>query len=255
MTRHRIGLLSILLPALALLMPTSSEAQDVSRLWAFTPKSGAGPAVAQAIRAHVEYRDALGDPWDWYIYEVEVGEETGKFYAASWNHSWADFDAYDAWENGPAASAHFQATVAPLLDKISNEIMRANHEMEKLPSDPNYVPNLISVTDFYLVPGRQGSFNDAIMKIHEAIVAAGLPWYYTSDFREAGGAGPLFSIAGMGQSWADFADPETPMEQMMIQHYGEEEAMEIFTAFGEGVRRWESFIVRFRPDLSSNRGM
>ena len=254
MRRYRFAFPVLALLALALL-PTSSRAQSVSRIWSFTPKAGAGPAVAEAIRAHTDHRDALGDPWDWDIYEVAVGEETGKFYAASWNHSWADFDAYDAWANGPAASAHFQATVAPLLEKVSNEVTRANEEIAKLPADPNYVPTLINVTDFYLMPGKQMAFNQALRKIHEAIVAADMPFYYSSDSREAGGSGPVVAIASWGRSWADFADPDTSMEAVMIQHYGEEEAMEIFSAFGGSVHHWENFIVRYRPDLSSARGM
>jgi hypothetical protein len=254
MTRYRITFLISVFVALALL-PAVSQAQSVSRLWAFTPKAGAGPAVAEAIRAHVAFRDGLGDPWDWDIYEVEVGEETGKFYAASWNHSWPDFDAYDAWDNGPAAGTHFQATVAPLLEDVSNEIMRSNPDIVKLPTDPNYVPTLLNVTDFYLIPGKQMAFSEAIKKIHEAIVAADMPFYYSSDTRETGGTGPIFSIAGWGQSWADFADPDPSMEQAMVQQYGEEEAMEIFTAFSEAVHHWDSFVVRYRPDLSSARGM
>jgi hypothetical protein len=45
------------------------------------------------------------------------------------------------------------------------------------------------------------------------------------------------------------------MEQVMMETYGEEEATEIFTAFGEAVHHWESFIVRHRPDLSGAGGM
>lgn len=254
MTRYRIAFPFLALLALALL-PVSSGAQTVSRIWSFTPKAGAGPAVAEAIRAHTQYRDALGDPWDWDVYEVAVGEDTGKYYAASWNHTWADFDAYEAWPNGAAASAHFQATVAPLLEKISNEVTRANPEIAKLPSDPSYVPTLINVTDFYLMPGKQMAFSQALAKIHEAIVAADMPFYYSSDSREVGGSGPVYAIAGWGQRWADFVDPDTSMEEVMVQHYGEEEAMEIFTSFGESIHHWESFVVRYRQDLSSARGM
>ena len=45
------------------------------------------------------------------------------------------------------------------------------------------------------------------------------------------------------------------MEQVMMEAYGEEEAMEIFTAFGEAVHHMESFVVRYRADLSNVSGM
>jgi hypothetical protein len=45
------------------------------------------------------------------------------------------------------------------------------------------------------------------------------------------------------------------MEQVMLEKYGEEEGMEIFTAFSEAIHHTESFVVRYRRDLSSGGGM
>jgi hypothetical protein len=254
MTRHRFSFPLLFLLALALL-PATSSAQDLAQFWQFSPKPGNSPAFAEALRAHVEYRKELGDPWSWYVFEMVTGKDYPKFYVASWDHTWADLDAYDAWEGGAAASAHFQATVSPLVEKMSNHFTQSNRQMEKLPDDPNFAPTLVNVTTFFINPAKQGQFNETIMKFHEAIVEADMPFYYSSDFLVAGGEGPVFSIAGHGTSWADFADPDPNMEQVMIEHYGEEEAMEIFTAFGESIHHWDSFIVRARPDLSLISGM
>ena len=70
------------------------------------------------------------------------------------------------------------------------------------------------------------------------------------DLLVAGDSGPAMSIAGFGETWADFADPDPSMEQVMTEAYGEDEAVEFFNTFSEGVDHWESFIVRHRPDLS-----
>jgi hypothetical protein len=239
--------------ALALL-PSATQGQNISQMWEFTPKPGSGPAFEEALKAHIEYRKAQGDPWTWDVYQQAVGPNPGTYYVASWNHTWSDLDAYDAWGAGSEASVHFQASAGPLLENMSNSITQ-DGPISRYPDDPNWAPALVNVTVFYLNPGKQMAFQDALMKFHEAFEESDVDFYYGSDVIVSGGTGPAVSIAGFGDSWADFADPDTPMEQMMAEKYGEDEAQEIFTAFSEGVDHWESFIVRHRPDLSGADGM
>ncbi len=249
MTRHRFAFPFLFIMALALL-PAQTQGQDMSRWWQFKPKAGSGPAFQEAFRAHVEYRKELGDPWSWAVYETVVGEDYGTLHVGSFNHTWADFDAYETWENGAAASAHFQATVSPLVEEMTTNISQANRSFERYYPDPEQVPNYVNVTTFYLNPGKQGQFNENVMKWHEVIEANNMPYYYASNFLAAGGEGPSFTIALFGEGYASFADPDPSMEAAMMEHFGEEEAMEIFTAFGESFHYWENVVVRFRPDLS-----
>lgn len=237
------------------LLPAQAQGQNMSRMWEFTPKMGASGAFVEAIRSHMEYRESLGDPWSWWIYEVVVGEDVGKIIAASWNHTWADFDAYDAWEGGLAAGSHFQANVLPLVEEMTTSIHQGIPEIEKRSEDPNAEHTLVMVQDFYLEPGGQQDFNQALGKFHEAMVAAEVPFYYATSFLVAGGRGPSFTIAGLGGSWADFADPDPNVEQVMVEHYGEEEAMEIFQQFSGAVEYFETTVVRYREDLSNVEGM
>ena len=65
----------------------------------------------------------------------------------------------------------------------------------------------------------------------------------------------MFSIALFGDNWANFAEPDPTMEQVMMDHFGEEEATAIFNGFGESFHHWENMIVRARPDLSLINGM
>ncbi len=236
------------------LFTAPAPAQVVSEIWQFTPRPGVGAGFEEALKAHVQFRKSQNDPWTWQVYQEIVGPDVGKYYVASWNHSWADFDAYDDWAGGPAAGAHFDATLGPLLEDMASSISQ-DGPISRFPDDPNYEPTLINVTEFYLIPGKQQGFQDAIQKFDEAIKGAGMPFYYTSDFLVAGGSGPTFSIAGFGESWAEFADPDPSMEQVMVEAYGEEEATRIFTAFSEAVHHWDSFVVRYRPDLSLLQGM
>lgn len=254
MSRYRFVLSFVFLFMMAL-GARPAEGQEIGRLWKFTPELGQGPAFEAAFAAHMEFRKSQGDPWDWQIYQVVVGEDVGSYYAASWNHEWADFDAYEAFEGGAAMSTHFQATVTPTLKSMTSAITDGAQGISKLPESPDYEVNLINVTDFYLLPGKQGAFNEALRKFDEAIKGAGLPFYYTSDALVSGGSGPVISIAGLGSNWADFAETDPNMEQVMLDTYGEEEAMEIFTSFSDAVHHWESFVVRYRADLSNVSGM
>jgi len=231
------------------LLPAATQGQTISQMWQFTPKAGSGAAFEEALKAHIEYRKSQGDPWTWDVYEEVVGPNPGKLYVASWEHSWSDLDAYDAWGAGGEAGAHFQSTAAPLLEEMTTSISQEG-PISRIPDDPNWAPTLVNVTVFYLVPGKQMAFQDAVMKIDEAIQNADMPFYYGSDLLVAGDSGPAMSIAGFGETWADFADPDPSMEQVMTEAYGEDGAMELFNAFSEGVDHWESFIVRHRPDLS-----
>jgi hypothetical protein len=70
---------------------------------------------------------------------------------------WADFDAYDDWADGPAAGAHFNATLGPLLEDMANSISQ-DGPISRFPDAPNYEPTLINVTEFYLIPGKQQGF-------------------------------------------------------------------------------------------------
>jgi len=254
MTRYRFVPSFIFLFIMAL-GTVPAQGQELAQIWKFTPEMGQGPAFEGALRGHMEFRKAQGDPWDWQIYEVVVGEDVGDFYAASWNHTWEDFDAYDAFEGGAILSAHFQATAGPTLEDMTTVITDGSQGIKKLPEDPNYEINLVNVTDFYLLPGKQASFNEALMKFDEAIKGANVPFYYTSDVPVAGGSGPVYSIAGLSSSWAEFADPDPSMEQVMMEAYGEDEAMKIFTAFSEAIHHTENFVVRYRADLSNVSGM
>ena len=60
-----------------------------------------------------------------------------------------------------------------------------------------------------------------------------------------------YSIALLGESWADFADPDPTMMQIVVEAYGQEEAMAIFTSFAETYLTSESVMLKFRKDLSN----
>ena len=236
-------------------IPTQARAQNLGEAWMFTPKPGSGAGFQEAFRSHMEFRQAQGDTWTWTMWEVVIGDNVGDFMVVSGDHAWADFDTYQNSEFAEIAEPHWAATVGPLVEEMSSVIFQGDTTFSKLPTDPTYAPTMINFITFHIIPGKLMEFNQALAQMHQALVGADLPVYYMGSTSVIGGEGDVYSVAILGESWADFADPDPNMMQVMATTYGEEEAMAIFTSFGESYHLSESVMLRFREDLSLIQGM
>jgi hypothetical protein len=218
-------------------------------MWEFTPKGDASLAAFEAaFKAHLEFRATLGDPWEWGVGQVAVGENVGTFYALSGGHSWGDFDSYNPNDFNVAASAHFDATVAPLLESQKNTISQLNAELSILPPEgPNY--SVFQVWTFYLKPEAEMAFMEALGTVKQVVQDAGAPMYYSISNSVVGGEGPAISMTTYSEDWAGMAEPDPNMEQLMFEALGEEGAMELFTMFSNSYHRFETSVVVLRPDL------
>jgi hypothetical protein len=244
-----------LLPAILFFLalafiPTQAQGQNLSEAWMFTPKSGSGTGFQEAFRSHMEFRQVQGDTWNWSMWEVVTGENVGDFMVISMDHEWADFDTYQDSDFAEVAGPHWGATVGPLVEKVSSVILQGDTTFAKLPTDPGYEVNLVNLMTFHLIPGKMMAFNQALAQIHQAMVGADMPVYYMGSMPVIGGEGDSYNVAILGETWADFADPDPNMMEAMVETYGEEEAMAIFTSFGESYHTSESVMLRFREDLS-----
>ena len=164
--------------------------------------------------------------------------------------SWADFDAYNNSAFTQLADAHWAATVQPLVENEVNWISRSLPDLSRLPSEPSE-PTVFEVTAFYLTPDGGPAFNDAIGKVIQAVSDADAPIYWSASTPRVGAEGPRISIMGMSEDWAGLAEADPTMEQVLMEAYGEDGAMEIFNQFAGAYRYYTSFIVVARPDLST----
>jgi hypothetical protein len=240
---------ALFLFALALI-PSGLQAQNLAEGWLLTPKSGSEAGFVEAFKSHMAFRQAQGEPWSWQMWEVIVGENVGDFMVISMGHDWADFDAYENSEFLPAASAHFGATVGPLVEDAQNMILQADTTFQHMPTDPSYEVGFIQMVTFHLIPGKAMVFHEAMAKLQEAMVDGGMPGYWVGTAPVIGGPGDSYSVAILGRTWADFSEPDPTMEEMLIDSYGAEEAMAVFTSIMESYHKSESVMLRFRPDLS-----
>jgi hypothetical protein len=218
-------------------------------MWQITPKAGMEIGFQEAFKAHMEFRKAQGDPWSWQTWEIVVGADVGDFLIVSWDHPWADFDAYENSDFAGIAGPHFGATVAPLVEDAVNMISQSDTTIQKLPTDPDYQANLVMVMSFDLLPGKYMAFNQAMAQMNAAMQE--MPFFYTSSAPVVGGDGSDFTLAFIGENWADFTEGDPNMMEVMAEMYGEEETMAIWTTMDECIASIASSMVRLRPDLSN----
>ena len=143
-------LVPIALFALALI-PGQAQCQLVSEMWQITPKVGMEAGFQEAFKAHMEFRKAQGSPWVWQTWEIVVGEDVGDFLIVSWDHPWADFDAYENSDFAGIAGPHFGATVAPLVEDAANMISQSDTTMQTkavMVGDPVLTGNSVATHPF-----------------------------------------------------------------------------------------------------------
>jgi hypothetical protein len=231
------------------LLFTPARGQDLTMVWEFTPRPEAMATFEAALKTHMEFRREQGDPWGWGIGQVVVGEKVGTYYALSGGHAWADFDAYNNSAFVETADAHWAATVQPLVESMTNWISMDLPDLSRVPTEP-MAPTLYEVTAFYLNPGGEMAFNEGVGKVLQAASDADAPMYWSASTARVGMEGPVMFIMGMSEDWAGLAEPDPNMEEILVEAYGEEGAMEIFRQFADAYHHYTSFIVVARMDLS-----
>jgi hypothetical protein len=198
----------------------------------------------------MDWRLANGETWAWNVYEVLTGPDVGSFVVRSPNHSWADWDAYDAGF-GPEGGMGYGAWVAPLTQSVAHRIEATDTTKVRLPDDMDAY-NLFQVITWHLKPGSDGAFNEAVGKYHAAITEADYPMYYVFLNNVAGAEdGPAVVGVFLSENWAAFGEGDDgDLEALLLEKYGEEGLMEIGEQFQNSIEAISAQIVRIRRDLS-----
>ena len=225
-----------------------AQANNIARLYVVTPKSGMTVEFETALGQHAQWRREHEDPWTWIVHQVTSGANYGDYVIRSGNHSWSDFDAYDAGF-GPEGGVHFNATVDPLVESVSSFITERDTTNFRWPDDPNSV-NLLQVLRYHLKPGQRETFFQALNKYHQAIVQTNYPIHYAFQNLVNGGPGPAVAGVFPYENWAAFQGPEQTVAQLMAEVYGQEEATAIREQLTSTFTGTESMVIRVRWDLS-----
>lgn len=245
MTMRKLSLLVIPL-LFVTTFESNAQSNNIAQIWEMVPIFGHAGMVEDALKEHVLWRNAHGDTWNWDVFQVVTGENYNTFYARSGSHTWADFDSY----NLEGASEHFQATVQPHLQSVSNSISAGDTTNVYFPPDGEF--NLLTVVSYDVIGSKRVALTDALGKFSEALRKRGTSFYHVFSWTVAGGDGTN-DLTGVfpADTWADFEDPDPNIMQIMMEEYGEE-AMGIFEAFTSAVRNERTMILVHRKDLSSD---
>lgn len=242
-------ILSILTPILFLAALQPAQGQDITMMYTMTAKAGSEAGFEAALKSHMEFREANGDPWDWRFYQVVVGKKVGTYMARSSDHTWADFDSYMNSDFAAVVDPHWGATVQPLVEESSNVIEQGNEALSRVPANSDAY-SLFNVTVFYLKPDQQEAFMETVGEFREVIIEANLPFYWVLNSPVAGAEGPSMAIVGFAETWAEFAE-DPAMEAAMMDAMGEDGIKELYEKFNGSYHYTENYIVQLRPDLSS----
>lgn len=230
------------------LLPAALGAQNVARVYLFTPMAGKSAAFEQAVRTHSAWRRQAGDPWTWEVYSVETGPHAGSYLVGSWGHTWADLDAYEAGF-GPKGGARFETDVDPLLASWTSWIQVGDTANQSLPqADEDY--NLITFILYYVKPDKVRAFQSAVSAISKAITKNNYPVHFAWFTPEDAGRGPVRGLAVFNKNWAGFQDKDPSLLQVVTKEYGSAMTDHILQDFTGSYYGLESMVMRSRPDLS-----
>ena len=200
-THQAVALFAAIL-ALALTGAAVHAQQTIAINYSVVPKTGMTTQFEAALKNHVAWRVANGDPWTWGVSMRVAGDGLGEYSIRSSGHSWADLDAYDA-DFGPVAFDNWMATVQPLVESVSNTISVINEDWSHRQPEGRAV-NLVNIATFHVRPGQQERFNELVGQATTALKAANVDYYWLfSTPVVGGGMGPVWNVVGLADSWTD----------------------------------------------------
>lgn len=248
---RRSAVLTVLLCVLLAASLAAQERGNIGVYYLMEAKDG--QQFEAGLKRHRDFHTTAGDKFVWITWQIETGPDTGAYLVGSGGHDWKDFEAQEALGERDAVDVALNLT--PYTKSVSAAYW-AYQPALSLGAEDGQPSKFLSITHFHLRPDKVGQFRDAITKVNEAI-KKGDPqgprrarWYVLVN----GGDGPTYALVQERNSWADFAPTGRSLAEMVDAAFGKEEGDRIRAAFQASYTTNRSFIMRFRPDLSSPMG-
>ena len=138
-----------------------SENEGVAVVVKITPKDGHEDELLDAIekyhKAVAKFEGAMRYKW----YEAVTGPDTGKFFARSGDHNWAEFDAEYDWQE--EAGEMFEELVAPHVESAERMMTTEMDGMAHWPDSMEGYTHF-AVQHWYIKNGMYGKFNQSLKK-------------------------------------------------------------------------------------------
>ena len=210
-------------------------------------KPGTAAQFEAALQKHYAWHAAQNDTWPIYVWVIINGERTGQYLIGTFNNTWKDYDAREAFEMADMKEA--VATIGPYVDKFSTLVLAFEEEMSRPPEAPGPA-RFCQITRYYVKPGAATAFADAVKEVKAALDAAAYPvrnrWYALVS----GGEVPCWVNATDRSNWSDFAGPEKNLRKTLEEKLGGRKATELIHTLTGACDRIITEIVVYRADLS-----
>jgi len=223
---------------------------NIASRWVVWPKAGHEKEFEASVKEYVAWRKKNGDPFSWVAYQPVVGTDLTYYVFRSDDHQWKDLDTEDAWEMKTGANDAYDKSVGPHTEKVSHffeEFDAAHSHMVGDPKDYKY----FSVVTRNLKSGSRGEAMAAIDKIHKALSEQKWPYPYRLGW-SIGGKDSLRLVFPM-KGYADMADPNPSVYQVLEKALGKEDAAATLKQFGTSLEFSEHTVAAVRPDLSTQK--
>ena len=242
--------LALLAPALA--SPTPVQAQDdepmmLGYVVQVTPLRGQSAGFEAGMAGYLEDFAAQGLTTEWHTFEVMTGENAGSYYVTSFGHTWSTMDAVFA--EGSGLDDSFRANIEPRVEDAHPQFMAVRPDLSHM-SEMGSPPRLSQL--FWIRPhmAEAQAFEASLREMVGAAADAEWPYEWIVYQRVNGGVLPQYVVQINGESFADFAEPDPSMFEMMQEQMGEDEAQAFFEALSATMAYETSEMVGYREDLS-----
>lgn len=202
------------------------------------------------VKQYLSDLQDLGADWTWFAWKNVTGKHTGSYWFGTFGHSWADFDEQQLSDPG-AAQESFQQNVAPYVQQDHVGFWRTVSGLSRLDAGAEEgLPPMLSTVSFYHVKfGKEDAFTNAIQQVKRYADEAESTEYWELYRLQFGGGGIWAFSTGAG-SWADLAEPDPNLGEIIEEATSEYEARGLWKQFTGSVESMHTEILRFREDLS-----
>jgi hypothetical protein len=212
-------------------------------------KPGMEKQFEAAGKEHIAWHRQKQDDWAWLVWQVMSGPRTGDYVAATFGHKWADFDNPKVSREEDDADA--SQRIGPYVESMETQFVAyQRRESRPSPGASTNTTKFSTVVTIHLKPGMLQTYLNAVGKLPAAMQKTNWPGRYMLHVLVNGGKHPTVFLVLPRQKWADFAAPEKPIDQMLEEAYGREDAEAILKTFDKAVASVSSEMIVFRPDLS-----
>ena len=226
----------------------NAQQGPIGRMYLVEPKAGQVEEWEEAYKEHLDWHRSQNDGWDWRAYQIESGPRLGQYIIRTGGHEWKDFDARG--EMGARDNTNYFDTAGKFSQSELSWFDRTHWNLSRTDEDATY--HIIEYTRVVVKPSKVAEFMNAVSKFHRAFEETNDPARYVVAQTESGGRTSNFVLVGLHENWAGLEQSPDAMMKMMQRVYGPVEAAAIYEEFSSTVEEMESFILRYRPDLSYN---